>query len=252
MKTYVNVGWSQEFKLNRALLVYGETNYNSYPYRHPFVTLHHVVHEEGEVRLAAAQLVTPDMLRGLLADLGQSQRIEVLPESVLARTVDTVVWWSPAKTRPMFFSDRGGDKALGQLNGKAYPHPPLLFKASGTSLWIRALARNERPVADTKLCMAPYWNCYDNAVVCAGTMRIPQQKSLAAIHEWEESFFQSAFSHAAGVTRHTRYPGGVLAMWRSLQGRKQFPAKFLNPLKETLEQFVSSNDTTYGNRRNGE
>ena len=115
MKTYVNVGWSQKFKVNRALLVYGETNYNSYPYRHPFVTLHDVVHEEGEVRLAAAQLVTPDMLLGLLADLGQSQRIEVLPEWVVARTVDTVVWWSPAKTRPMFFSDRGGDKALGRL-----------------------------------------------------------------------------------------------------------------------------------------
>jgi PRTRC genetic system protein B len=194
----------------------------------------------------------PPMLRGLLADLGQSQRIEVLPQWVLARTVDTVVWWIPAKTRPMFFSDRGGDKALGQLNGKEYPHPPLLFKASGNNLWIRALARNERPLRNTKLCMAPYWNCYDNAAVCTGTMRIPQQNSLAVIHEWEESFFQSAFSHAAGVTRHTRYPGGVLAMWRSLQGKKQFPAKFLNPLRETLEQFVTSNDTTYGNRRNGE
>ena len=51
------------------------------------------------------------------------------------------------------------------MNGKLYPHPPLLFKACGSHLWVRALAKDERPTAETKLCMAPYWNCYDNGRV---------------------------------------------------------------------------------------
>lgn len=242
------MGSSRNFQLSRALLVYGESSYDGFPYRHPFVTLHDVIHDDGEARLGAGRLATPGLLATLVADLGQSVPVEVLPESVLARTADMVVWWSPARTRPMFFSDRGKDKALRCLNGKHYPHPPLLFKASGHHLWIRALAENRRPVAGTKLCMAPYWNCYDNAAVCTGSMRIPQQRSVAAIREWEQAFFQSAFSHAAGVKKHTLYPGGVLSLWRFLQRKKQFPTEYLCPLNQTVEEFVTSNDSSYANQ----
>ena len=249
MQTSVNVGWTQEFKLSRALLVYGQSNYNGYPYRHPFITVHDVAHEEGEARLGPAQLLTQDMLRTLIAELGQSPEIEILPENVIARTADVVVWWSPAQVRRMFFSDRGGDKALRELNGRRYPHPALVFRASGNHLWIRSLRRSERPKPDATLCMAPYWNCYDNGSVCTGTMRIPQQKSVAATVEWERSFFNSAFSHAAGVTRHTRYRDGLLAMWKALRGKVHFPAQYLFPLNETLEQFVTCDDTTHRNQR---
>jgi PRTRC genetic system protein B len=249
MQSYVNVGWTHEFKLSRALLVYGQSNYNGYPYRHPFVTIHDVVHEQGDARLGPAQLLTPEMLRTLIEEMGQSQAVEILPENVIARTAEVVVWWSPAQVHTMFFSDRGGDKALRRLNGKRYPNPPLLLRASGNHLWIRALRRNERPKPDTKLCMAPYWNCYDNGSVCTGSMRIPQGKSLAVTMDWEQSFFGSAFSHAAGVTKHTRYPDGRLAMWKTLLGKRHFPPQYLVPLKETLEQFVSCDDTLYRNQR---
>lgn len=208
-------------------------------------------HENGDARLGAGELVSPSVLRRLLSDLVPSLPVEVLPESVIARTSEVVVWWCPAQTRSMFFSSRGGDKALEQLNGKRYPHPPLLFRASGKHLWIRALSRNERPKADTKLYMAPYWNCYDNGAVCTGTMQIPAVKSLAALPQWEHSFFNSAFSHAAGVTKHTRYRKGVLAMWRVLQGQSRFPARYLYPLTQTLEQFVGCDDKTYRNERQG-
>lgn len=229
--------------------MYGKSNYNGYPYRHPFVTVHDVAHEEGDVRLGPAQLLTQDMLRVLIAEMGQSPGFEILPENVIARTADVIVWWSPAEVRRMFFTDRGGDKALRELNGKRYPHPALVFRASGNHLWIRALRCNERPKPDAKLCMAPYWNCYDNGSVCTGTMRIPQQKSVTATVEWEKSFFNSAFSHAAGVTRHTRYRDGLLAMWKGLRGKTRFPAQYLFPLNETLEQFVTCDDTTYQNQR---
>jgi PRTRC genetic system protein B len=234
--------------LSQALLMYGQSSYNGYPYRHPFVTLHDVTHEEGEARLGPAQLLTPQILTSILSSLGNSLSAEILPESVIARSSEMVTWWSPAAIKPMFFTDRGDDKTLRELSGKRYPHPPLVFRASGDRLWIRALAENKRPGPGTKLYVAPYWNCYDNASVCTGSMRIPEGNSVAAIPLWEKAFFESAFSHAAGVTKHTRYPGGVLALWRHLQGKTRFPPKFLFPLEETLEEFVANNDGSYANR----
>jgi len=60
------------------------------------------------------------------------------------------------------------------------------------------------------------------ALVCTGSMKIPREKSVAAIDSWEESFFSSEFTHAAGVRKHTRHPRGTLAMWESIQGKKRF------------------------------
>ena len=233
--------------MSRALLVYGKSSYGGYPYRHPFVTLHEVMHDGETARLAEGQLMTPQMLLDLMAGLGRSVPAEILPARVLARTAEMIVWWSPARERAMFFSDRGNDLALKSMNGKRYPHPPLLFKACGTHLWVRALAKDERPNAETKLCMAPYWNCYDNGVVCTGSMRIPREKSVAAIDAWEESFFQSEFTHASGVRKLVRFRGGFLAMWQSLARQKRFPEKYLVKLPETLAEFVRDDDHSYRN-----
>ena len=168
MNISVNIGSSQDFRLSRALLVYGKSSYEGYPYRHPFVTLHEVMHDGETARLAEGQLMTPPMLLDLMAGLGRSVPAEILPARVLVRTAEMIVWWSPACERTMFFSDHGNDRVLTNMNGKLYPHPPLLFKACGSHLWIRALAKDERPTAETKLCLAPYWNCYDNGVCCTG------------------------------------------------------------------------------------
>src|SRR5207253_5776815 len=97
MNTSVEIGSSQDYRLRRALLVYGESSYNGYPYRHPFLTLHEVIHEGDEARLAEGQLVTPQMLTKLLEGLGRSLPIEILPECVLVRTSEVIVWWSCAQ-----------------------------------------------------------------------------------------------------------------------------------------------------------
>jgi PRTRC genetic system protein B len=246
MNISVNIGSSQDFRLSRALLVYGKSSYDGYPYRHPFVTLHEVMHDGDVARLAEGQLMTPQMLIDLLAGLGRSVPAEILPARVLVRTAEMIVWWSPACERNMFFSDRGNDHVLKGMNGKLYPHPPLLFKACGSHLWVRALAKDERPTAETKLCMAPYWNCYDNGVCCTGSMKIPQEKSVAAIDLWEEAFFQSEFTHASGVRKHVRFRG-FLAMWQSLAGQKAFPEKYLVKLPQTLAEFVRNDDHSYRN-----
>jgi PRTRC genetic system protein B len=247
MNTSVNIGSSQDFRLSRAILVYGTSSYEGIPYRHPFVTLHEVMHDGAGARLATGQLMTPQMLIDLLTGLGRSLPVEILPERILVRTAETVVWWAPGTIRTLFFGDRGDDPVLKKINGKRYPHPPLLFKACGSHLWVRALAKGERPSAETKLCMAPYWNCYDNGAVCAGSMQIPREKSVSAIDHWERSFFQSEFTHASGTCKHTRFPGGLLAMWQFLAGKEDFPSRYLVKLPQRLSEFVNDNDHTYRN-----
>ena len=127
MNISVNIGSSQDFRLSRALLVYGTSSYQGFPYRHPFVTLHEVIHEGDVARLAEGQLMTPQMLVDLMSGLGRSVPAEILPERVLVRTAEMIVWWSPAGERNMFFSDHSGDPALKEMNGKIYPQPPLVF-----------------------------------------------------------------------------------------------------------------------------
>jgi PRTRC genetic system protein B len=218
--------------------VYGTSSYDGFPYRHPFVTLHNVIHDDDGARLGEGQLATPDMLIHLMVSLGRSVPVEILPERVLVRTADMIVWWSPATDRTMFFSDRGGDATLQRLNGKRFPHPALVFKACGRQLSIRALAKNERPSETTRLSVAPYWNCNDQGFVCTGSMKIPREKSVKAIESWEQSFFQSEFTHAAGGTKQTQFPGGFLAMWLSLARKKEFPSEYLMDATQVLSEFV--------------
>jgi PRTRC genetic system protein B len=148
----------------------------------------------------------------------------------------------PAGERVMFFSDRGDDPVLKKMNGKRYPHPPLLFKVRGNQLWVRALEQDKRPDRETQMFVAPYWNCYDNGEVCTGSMKIPRETSVAAIHIWEESFFQSEFTHSSGTGKQTRFSGGFLGMWQSLERKKEFPREYLVESSETLSQFVNHHD----------
>src|SRR4029077_6753223 len=105
MNTCGSIGSSQEFRLSRVLLLYGKSSYDG-------LTLHEVTHEGEEAHLGTGYLVTPQMLSHLMNELGESTPTEILPERVLVRTADTIVWWKPAGQAVMFFSDRGGDDIL--------------------------------------------------------------------------------------------------------------------------------------------
>lgn len=238
MNIYVDIGSSEDFKLTRALLIYGKNNYDSIPYRHPFVTLHEVFHDDSGSRLGEGQLATPRMLTELVTQLGKPLPIEILPERVLVRVPDLIVWWTPALVRPMFFSDRSSDEDVGELNAKTFPHPALVFKADGTRLWVRALRNNKRPAPNTELFMAPYLNCYEDGSVCVGSMRIPRNKSIEALRAWEESFFESEFTHAVGQRRRTSFPGGLVPLWKSLKNKKRFPLRYLEQTDQSLMGFI--------------
>lgn len=231
MNTYIRIGDNRTFALKQAVLLYQDGN-------RAFATLHEVKHRQDQAPyLSAGQSVTTGFLDTLAKGLGSSMAAEVLPEHVLARTPDLIAWWSRARPRLMFFGS--GNKDTKALNGKMYPHPALVFMIQGRELFVRALADNRRPSANTRLCNAPYWNTDAHGRVCLGTMRVPDEIGVASLAGWENAYFASEFTHPSGAVRLSTHPGGFLGLWSCLAGRKRtFPVKFLAESKQTLQEFV--------------
>jgi PRTRC genetic system protein B len=158
MDVRVRIGDSHIFTLKQAVLLYQEGN-------RTFATLHEVKRQPDGTRfLCAGQSVTTAFLETLAAGLGASMAAGILPDHVLARTPELIAWWSRAQRRPMFFG--GGSPEVRKLNGKMYPHPSLVFVIHGRELFVRALAEDCRPKANTRLRSAPYWNTDTQGRVC--------------------------------------------------------------------------------------
>ena len=232
MKAFVEIGANREFKLSEAVLVYRSGDNGA------FASLHKVEQaQDGVPYLAAGESLTTAFVRTLAEGLGARVKAEILPDNVLARTPDLLVWWSRPRRRVMFFG--GTDEEARKLNGLIFPHPALVFKVAGRDLFVRALARNARPVYNSPLKTAPYWNTDNRGLVCAGTMRVPDGSDVSSIPQWEAAYFQSEFTHAAGAVRLTSHPGGFVGLWRKLAGRKTFPIQYLTNAGETLEEFTT-------------
>ena len=233
MNAHVRMGDNRTFMLKQAVLLYQEGSRS-------FATLHEVKHLPDQAPyLCAGQSVTTGFLETLAKGLATNMAAEVLPEHVLARTPELIAWWSRARRRLIFFGD--GNAEAKKLNGRMYPHPSLVFAIHGRELFVRALAEDCRPTADTRLQNAPYWNTDAHGRVCLGSMRVPEEVSVASLSGWEQAYFASEFTHPSGAARLTTHPGVFLGLWSSLAGRKRkFPVRFLADSKQTLLEFVET------------
>jgi PRTRC genetic system protein B len=231
VNVHLAIGTNHHFVLRNALLIYQSNDA-------AFVTRHDVKNaKEDQPTLGPAQALTLDFLKTLMEGLGRKADITVLPENVLAHTDEMVAWWTPATHRPMFFED--ADRKMAAISARIFPHPPLVLVVNRQSLFVRALAESRRPAADTPVFAAPYWNVYDTGNVCLGSMRTPENADLSSIEAWERGFFESAFTHASGAVRLTTHKKGFEGMWKELVGSiKPFPAQYLVPTKETLQQYL--------------
>jgi PRTRC genetic system protein B len=235
MRVYVGIGANCEFKLSEAVLVYRAGGGSA------FASLHRVKQcDDNAPYLAPGEPLNTSFVRALAQGLGAQVKPEIFPENILARTPDLLVWWSRSQCRVMFFG--GTDQEARNINGLTFPHPALVFKVVGKDLFVRALATRSRPKSDTPLKMAPYWNTDSRGLVCAGSMRVPESSDVASIPAFEAAYFQSEFTHAAGVVRLTRHPGGFMGLWKGLAGRERFPVQYLTDADETLREFVSHGD----------
>ena len=232
MECNVNLGGPSQFELRGAILVYS----GGHEAGGAFASWHDV---EGDKKLAprlgSAKPLSTSFLKELARGLGAMMRPEILPENVLFRTPDTLVWWQPARRRRMFFRPDG---ELGTINGRIFPQPGLVYRVSHRELQIRALVEDRRPTSATALKVAPYYNVNANGLVCQGTMRSPDEASVASMAQWEKSFFESEFTHIYGSGHFTDHAGGIAGLWMSLVGRKAFPAGELVGARETLAQFA--------------
>ena len=220
------------FKLSEAVLVYRGGSDGA------FASLHQVKQaENGIPYLTPGEALTTAFLRTLAQGLGAQVKPEILPDNVLARTPDMLVWWSRPQQRVMFFG--GTDEEARKINGLVFPHPALIFKVAGRDLFVRAVATSSRPSPETPLNTAPYWNRESRGLVCAGSMRVPESSDTASIPAWQDAYFQSQFTHAAGAVRLASHPEGFMGLWRGLAGRKRFPVQYLIDASETLQEFVA-------------
>jgi PRTRC genetic system protein B len=234
MNAHVDIGGSEVLTLRGALLVYKGRSRG-------FITWHEVRASTtgGAPFLGEAQELTTEFVHHLAQGLGTAIPNEILPESVLARTAETLAWWTPATVRAMFFAAH--DAEAYKLNGRRFSQPPLVWKVNGRDLWVRALPESRRPVASTRLMIAPYWNVDgETGWTCQGSMHSPDDVGVSAMPLWEQAFYQSEFTHHTGARRLTAHPHGFLGLWRSLAGgRRKFPVKCLTRANETLQEFIT-------------
>jgi PRTRC genetic system protein B len=235
MDAHVQIARNRRFTLKSALLIYGDD-------ASAFATIHNVRSDpDGAPYLSPGRPLTNAFLRKLAKGLGTELLPEFLPKCVLARSRDLIVWWTEAKYRLMFFG--GSEEEVSDLNGHTYPHPPLVFKVCGRELFVRALSRNIRPTPTTRLKTAPYWNTHQSGEVCTGSMPIPVAWTLGSVFAWEEAYFRSEFTHAAGAVRLTKYAGGFRKLWMDLRDQpKHFPTRTLIDAEETLSEFIEGSE----------
>lgn len=243
MEAQIGLSSTMSYELREALLVYRSDRQNSTmrssDIAPTFVTKHAIqLSAEGTPTMGPGAVLDKSDLDTLIKGLRGVVPVEFLPPNVLVRTQESVVWWTPAAIRPMFYlKDKSAE--LDQLSGKRFPQPPLLFRASAGNLDVRALLRNERPQLDSPLFRAPYWNVYDTGNICLGSTKIPGDASVASLPRWEQAFFESEFTHSNTTCKLTEHPGGFIGLWKSLAGKKTFPVEHLADAQETLKKFIA-------------
>ena len=237
MQVSVSIGQNHHFALREALLIYRSSEHRYSHFGDTFITHHEIDQGEGvrQPRLGPAKPLTIEFVHSLVQELGGRVQAEFLPQNVIARTERLIAWWTRHQKRQMFFGTTQGD--MGGINGATFPQPALVWLAMDRSLSVRALKEDRRPRADTKLCVAPYWNLYETGSVCLGSMRAPDNSTVASIPQWEQSFYESEFTHG-NVGRLTRHHGGFEGLWKELAGKKKFPIDSLIELPETVEEFL--------------
>ena len=145
------------------------------------------------------------------------------------------IWWVPPKVRPIFF---GGQIKIKE--GLA-PWPGLIFAAHRQELSLWAVKGNKRPLPETKVYIAPFFNMTDKSI-CLGSAKKPEKSNDYGA--WEKALFQSAFSEERKESRVS--DGQPLTLfWKELMGSKAktfpedrlLPSKTPKTVKELIERY---------------
>ena len=192
MRFDAHFGEAEAVQLKAAILLYGGAKRMAFasvhePYRDP---------EGGAPYLDAGRPISTEFLRTLARGLGFGMAPEILPETVVMRTPEVTAWWVPAAVRPMFFSETSDGKTL---NGKSYPHPPLVFVVDGEhGLSVRALIGKPPARAAERRCN------------CAVLERQPGRRSLS----WLDGHTALGRASQPGGVGRRLLPERIHACWK--------------------------------------
>lgn len=178
-----------------------------------------------------------DMLASVSSGPGHAAPVRrLIDPCLLFADPSRVLWHRPAQRRPIYF--RTGRKEFDEaVSSKEVSHPPLLFLATPSNLYIYALESDQRPEADTPVCVAPYFNVYESGHMCRGNIRLPDRASPEDIPLWEDAFFQTNFTHS-NRGRLTSHSGGHDGAWKAALSARYSWAKHLLPQKLTVQEVL--------------
>lgn len=162
----------------------------------------------------------------------------LLPKNVLYINPENsgfALWYTPAQMSDLLFVE-----SLGIPNGRA-SLPPLLWKASKTTLWVYAIDCDKNITQETLLFHAPFFNLYHDGKVCMGTVKIDIGRDCRLeefIEKWEKYFFDSYFSHL--LQSKSQVKGNIIQLWKNLVNtKKKFPTDRLVKNGLTLKNLIS-------------
>jgi len=219
-----------------------------------FATVHPVEHDENhnpyvvEGNLLDHDTIV-DMLQ-LLLKMKPSSNLEFLPENVIAKSSNSIVWHVPSKVRTMYF------KYASKTHKLRVPWPNLIFKVKDNKISIVSVAFKRKPKETDYIYFAPLMNVYHSHHVCTGNAKCPKSAELEALSDWESVIFDTYFTElhhdetlAVSIDevsgKYIKSPfnekeNGHIKFWRSLDGENTFPRQALvQPLrKRTVADWI--------------
>lgn len=163
----------------------------------------------------------------------------LIPSNVLHYSFDDskvkLIWVAAAGKRQLFFSD-----ALQIPDGEA-SLPPLLFSVNDRDLEVFALT-SEKVTLESPLFVAPFHNTSDCGEVCIGTAKRPSKdlSAEALMKGWENTFFNSRFSHANG-TIADKLKTNLNVLWADLiKSGNLFPIDILVPNGKKVKSLFNN------------
>ncbi|GAA5534081.1 PRTRC system protein B [Deinococcus aluminii] len=220
-----------EVYARKALIIYTNHDHTE------GLVMEHALREQGGHPVMAEGInVTRDTIDTLL-HLNAMHTLLFVPEHVVAVGSTSLAWISPPRARRLLFQG-AYDKAVAQLDGQVLPQPRLLFVVRGRAMFVYALKGQDRPGAQTTLCLAPYYNVFSNHQVCQGSMQLPTRIDPNNTNAWEDAFFYSNFVKPAGPAKVHAYPGTYRELWDAVVDAGMFRDEWLLETGLTLEQAL--------------
>ncbi|UOE47890.1 PRTRC system protein B [Mucilaginibacter sp. SMC90] len=161
----------------------------------------------------------------------------ILPPNLLYLGMERegfAVWHTPPMERKLYFVESLG------IPSAAVKIPAMLWKGSRESLSVYALKGNRKPLLNSPVFHAPYFNMYGDGRVCMGTVDLKIDAFTCLedfIRLWEDYFFNSYFSHT--IDGGSNAGKNIVQLWQeqAAMGQK-FPEEQLISTGKTLVQII--------------